>query len=294
MDLVGEDPEGQRPAAVEERRFDEPRRLSPQTLEELQRRLADALPTAEAFLEGVLQESHALSLTELREASACGLFREPRAGQVIGVFRIGEQAGCVFWDAPAAVAAVERVLGSQPSATDRPLSGIERDILLQLFTGICTAVGQALSLQIEALRVVPDPDELRSWDSAEASDYHRLSLVLGIEGPDGQSAVSLYLPGMSDGGEGAGLEETPSILSSHMERVPVDLEAVLGATEIRLSELLSLQEGDVLALDEHAGTPIQVHIDGRPRLRAHLGTSRGQLALRILRVEDADEQREPS
>jgi len=71
-----------------------------------------------------------------------------------------------------------------------------------------------------------------------------------------------------------GLEKT--ILESEVE-----LRALLGKGEITLDELIHLKEGDILLLDKKIDEPIEVLIEGIPKILGRLGVYKKHLAVQI-------------
>lgn len=57
-------------------------------------------------------------------------------------------------------------------------------------------------------------------------------------------------------------EEIAAAHKKNLSSVPVELDALLGTTTLPMVELLSLQEGDVLSLQQRVHEPIQVRIAG--------------------------------
>ena len=45
--------------------------------------------------------------------------------------------------------------------------------------------------------------------------------------------------------------------------IPVDVQIVLGSTEMPVSELMALQKGSTVALDRRIGEPVDVVVNGR-------------------------------
>ncbi|MCY0875302.1 MAG: flagellar motor switch protein FliM [Firmicutes bacterium] len=81
-------------------------------------------------------------------------------------------------------------------------------------------------------------------------------------------------------------------LQKHMDRVEVVLKAELGYTNIRLDELLELQPGDIITLDQVLGEPLYVKVGDEIKYRGQPGTSRGRYAARILQVVEEEEDGE--
>lgn len=69
-----------------------------------------------------------------------------------------------------------------------------------------------------------------------------------------------------------------------VNEMPVDLSVNLGASRIRLGQLLKLQTGDVIPLATRFGQPAVVPVMGKPKFTAHLGRIGNRLGARIADV----------
>lgn len=69
-----------------------------------------------------------------------------------------------------------------------------------------------------------------------------------------------------------------------LEKVEVELRAVMGRTRIKLSELMTLEVGDVIVLERRVNQPVQVYIGEREKFKAVPGRSGKYRALRILEI----------
>ncbi len=61
-------------------------------------------------------------------------------------------------------------------------------------------------------------------------------------------------------GQLAGRSE--SALTASFARVPVTLQVMLGSTKLPLSQLLGLQAGSIISLDQKLGEPVSVIVNG--------------------------------
>jgi flagellar motor switch protein FliN/FliY len=52
--------------------------------------------------------------------------------------------------------------------------------------------------------------------------------------------------------------------------IPVDVQIMLGNTEMAVSELMALQKGSVVALDRRIGEPVDVMVNGRRIARGEI------------------------
>jgi flagellar motor switch protein FliN len=52
--------------------------------------------------------------------------------------------------------------------------------------------------------------------------------------------------------------------------IPVDVQIVLGSTEMPVSDLMALQKGSIVALDRRIGEPVDVVVNGRRIARGEI------------------------
>ncbi len=71
---------------------------------------------------------------------------------------------------------------------------------------------------------------------------------------------------------------------AQLEKIEVELRAELGRTHLPLTELLTMEVGDVIVLERRINQPIQVYIGECEKFRAIPGRSGKHRALRILEV----------
>ncbi len=70
---------------------------------------------------------------------------------------------------------------------------------------------------------------------------------------------------------------------SQLHSSSIDLCAVLGTTTITMQEMLSLQPGDVIRLDQQVGTPVVLAVNGKKWFIGEPGTKKNKLAVLINR-----------
>ncbi len=280
---------GGRDVEVSERDFRRPRRFSPQVREGLKRRIDAVLPKTEAGITAILGSVHTLQLDHVRETSAEGLFDEMEAPLAALAFEMGGDPAWLIWDSLAAVTCVEQVLGcptENPKA--RPLSMVEGKILEQLLTPIAQDLARSLDKEITNPRATQSPEGLGSWRDGKRLDAHRLEISLGFLGPGSPSTLRLYVPGVKPSA-GQMFEETDD-LPGHLNNVVVDVSAQLIGCEVSLDQLLSLEKGDVIPIESRVGDPALLTVEGLILAKAAMGQHRGQLAVRIVQLENQVEE----
>jgi flagellar motor switch protein FliM len=281
----GDGPGTSGPSAAEvvERDFREPRRLSRAGLERFRKRLQVAVPSLERALLAKFGEQVRLRIEEVREVNADGLFSTLEAPFAMGGFTVGEQSGWVRWGIHGAVHAVEHLLGSPASDEPRKLTGIENALLHDLLAVFVDASASALELDAADLRIVEGLEEVEGPDGI-GSEPHRLAVSLSVDGLREKSLVHLWLPGVRDAGEPGKGETSALSLPPHLERVRVAFSAHLGASDVPLDDLLSLEIGDVVPLATGLSEPLVLRVEGQPCGTAEMGSVRGNRAVRIIEV----------
>ncbi|MCI0183597.1 flagellar motor switch protein FliM [Sulfoacidibacillus ferrooxidans] len=78
--------------------------------------------------------------------------------------------------------------------------------------------------------------------------------------------------------------EKSELLVKHMDRVEVEMTAELGRTEIQVNDLLHLQLGDVLPLEQAISVPLAMRVGDEVKYRGFAGKVRGRYALKITQV----------
>ncbi len=78
--------------------------------------------------------------------------------------------------------------------------------------------------------------------------------------------------------------EQSELLAKHMDRVSIMMTAELGRTEIPVNDLMNLQLGDVLSLDQRISEPLAVRVGDEVKYRGFAGKARGRYALKITQV----------
>jgi len=290
LDAVRAD-DGQAPssASVAARDFGRPLRLSERARADVAKRVAAALPAAEKELGRALRSAHTLTVSELREESAEGLFDDVGPAFVVMRFEVDGQPGWLRWDTAGAVAALEVVLGApEAKPAERPLTGVERSLAGRLLGDLLRRLAAAVGVTPSDARMVAKADDLGSWrDAGPSADRARLRLRLELDGPAGHGGLDLYLPGVR--GDDEHDEAPDDTLPRHLDPVAVELSAHLGTCDVPLRELLQLAVGDVIPLDTPDDADLVVLVEDVPCATARLGTHAGMLALQILDVTRPDD-----
>lgn len=264
---------------VAQRDFQQPLRLSAARKHELLELGRAALPLASRALAAVLGGSQPeLELLDLREGLAEQLGAALTTPLTALRFDCASQPCWIAWQNPAAVSAIESLLGGARDvpAEGRSLSAIERGLLQRLLS----AVAKGLT---DGLRQPASGYALIDAFEAPSGNQHRLAYHLAWAGPGGPSTFHVYLPAPP---ESASAPSAPARipLPRHLSAIEVQLAARFEIAQVPLAQLLALEPGDVIPLDAPTSHPLELCVDGHPFARALLGQRAGRLAARIAAV----------
>ncbi|KRL02657.1 FliM/FliN family flagellar motor switch protein [Liquorilactobacillus hordei] len=67
-----------------------------------------------------------------------------------------------------------------------------------------------------------------------------------------------------------------------MNNIGLDLQVVLGESELELSNFLHLEPGDILKLDSKINEPLDSYVEGSPYYSVKLGKKNNQIAVELI------------
>lgn len=273
---------------VRARDFTAPRRHSGGHLAKLSRAAQTSVEEIESHLAMWLRSPHTVSVAAVVESdvrSILGSLVEPFS---VLAFDAAGQVGFVVWEMSSLVAAIEVALGSADvhEPKPRPLSGVETKVLALILTRVTELVSSSLGIAATSCRIMSDAAELGRWEESSGADAQRIGVHLAIDGPAGASTLRIYVPGVKPEAVAApSPAKKTKALPPYLSGLEIELRAEIGAVDVRLQDLLSLEVGDVLRLPTKVGDLLRVHAEGETCARAELGHHEGRTVLRIHSIE---------
>lgn len=73
-------------------------------------------------------------------------------------------------------------------------------------------------------------------------------------------------------------------LKKEVQKVPVDVRVIMGGTQLKGRDLLSLAPGDVITLDRFVDEALDVIVSGVPKFKGQPGTYRGNNAVQVVKL----------
>lgn len=171
----------------------------------------------------------------------------------------------------------------------RELTAVEQLVLRRLLTNMTDAMQTAwapvLQFHPQVVRFEPDP---RMANIAPPTDVVIVSTFMVTGGVSGR--LQLVIPYAAVESAKARLSSPPRMdtgsdarfvqaLARELRDVTVELRGILGTTTLTFSKLLDLKVGDVLHLDSDEHTPVNVLIEGRPKLEGTPCVQHGSMSI---------------
>ncbi len=242
--------------------------LTRDQLRRLQRLHAALAPVLQNALRGAIPEA-TLTLLSLTDTVAGDY--APVAGHFdcqAGFRAALSDAGLLDCCDALAWAFVSRQLGcgDEPPPAGRTLSEIERQLWLGALEPVLDAyaAGWPASLRVRAA-LETDPSALPADEPIFAAVY-----AVAAPGLEGHLGVVLRLPAwrtvLDALNEPLPTEPVRHELLSAISDVRFPAQVLLGATHVTIRDMLQLQTGDIICLDQPADAPLQVRINEQPRL----------------------------
>jgi flagellar motor switch protein FliM len=89
----------------------------------------------------------------------------------------------------------------------------------------------------------------------------------------------------------AATEVSPEVragFENNVRSMDVELRAELGSTRLLLNDLMKLEEGDVILLNQRKDEPIHVYVGEQAKFKAAPGKAGNHRALRVMKVLNTD------
>jgi len=210
-------------------------------------------------------EEHYLSGLRAEYAQAGGGYSLPLSdagGAACGAVVLGEAATWSY---------LGRLLGGGSSTPPegREMSALERSLVQDVFVALAGALGGALG---EMGGEAPTAGEVaRGVSLGEGEEeYWRVRFQEG--GGDGPPNITFLLRsemldavvGSGQGAAAGAADERRKRLEEHLGQITVPVEVRLGTVRVPTRDLMALEPGDVLVLDNTPATPVRVLVGGQP------------------------------
>lgn len=258
-------------------------------------------------LGGLLQDTVVVTVEGVEEIACPRLLESIQTP--CAVFGFGAEAaeanGLIDVATPLAFAFVDRLFGGRgaPMEEPRELTPIEKKVLRR--------VGEALLREVTALwrpvaelklklgQVAAKREDLKDYQGAESF----IVATLGIKTGAAEGTVRIAYPNAllapllraaAPASPVAPKARDRSEVVRQVGAVPMSVSAAFDASMIGVRDVLNLQKGDVLVLDNKVTDEVIVSVAGRKAFWARPGSHGGKLAVRITRpIKEGGKDHEP-
>lgn len=288
-----------RVSVVVPRDFTEPRTLSADRIDRIQKTLSARLQSMANLLAGPLRGHPVLTIGEVSEVNAQGLFDDLGSPFLIHGFHTAEQLGWTVWNPEAGRVASDLILsGPEPppveaegeegaeAEEEKPLDPIlsrtERRVIARMLDQVVGLILKEFGLELEPGEIWQEPEELTTLeDLGPDADSRRLLIHLSFEDNVGNASdIRIYIPGIP--GDDSGAEDTEHASApTHLAPVQMSVDAVLGGTFVPLAELLGVEVGDVIPLDARVGDAVTLEVEETTCAQGRFGAHEGLLAIQL-------------
>jgi flagellar motor switch protein FliM len=223
---------------------------------------------------------------------------------ITGVLDMNILKGALLLDFsnPITFALIERMFGGSMSAREVPsreFTDIETTLMERILKRITVLFQEAWSYPPNVSVSVRQVETNTRFIKAIAMDEVVVVMVLSVRLNTVKGTISCCIPCIGIGQtldeilsaqEGRGHtmvtdddseEETQKAVLTQLEGSDIDFRGVLGTATITMEEMINLQVGDVIRLDQSVGTPIQISVNGKNWFLGEPGIKKNKVAVLI-------------
>lgn len=178
---------------------------------------------------------------------------------------------------------------------ERELTGIERavmqKIIFRVFAELKVAWARALSVDPKSVGFETNPQFIQIVPPGETVIVVSLQLNM----PSASGIISLCYPYVTlesqleklstqnwlERSRASESSAEGDVIESFVSDTDVQIEAQLAQQEMSVREILALEPGCVIPLNQRAGSHIEVHVEGLPKFKATVGKTGRRRAVRI-------------
>ena len=81
-------------------------------------------------------------------------------------------------------------------------------------------------------------------------------------------------------------------LETGISRTKINMTAVVGGSNITVSELLNLQKGDIILLNKKVEDPLEIYVENQLKFKAKPGIKKKNVAVMITEVVEGGDERD--
>ncbi|MCW8130159.1 MAG: flagellar motor switch protein FliM [Planctomycetota bacterium] len=192
---------------------------------------------------------------------------------------------------------IDRLCGGTgvPGAQERMYTEIEQDLMDEILGYFLEEWNAAWTALPPAKVKLESRCSSSQWVRYLSSEEQILSASLEVRMNENVGVITIAYPsrlvhwiaehfGTENGNHLPSLSEsagTGGDIKDVVDQVPIPVEADLGLVRLRLRDILTLSQGDVLLMDKHVGESMELKVGGQLRYRGFLGAHQEKMVFGI-------------
>jgi flagellar motor switch protein FliM len=198
-----------------------------------------------------------------------------------------DTAGFISISVTSARELIAKLLGDTDSRTEQQaLSGLENSLLQDITAALVTSMGRSLKQAGSAsLRRTADVMQgTPALDCPANQELCRITFNVNAQNITAVLHIVLFasvlepLVAKTQNVPAAATQQFQEIMLNYIAPVPLAVNTRIASLSLRLSDVLALEEGDIVVLDKLISEPIEILLRGRPAFQAYLAADAGNYA----------------
>lgn len=231
--------------------------------------------------------SSSVSVSDLHTSTAAQIFMSEAAGWSVTFSLNGHIAGVIEFSNIISTVFAGLLCGYSPEMsvlTPRPLSEIEREMMKDKAEKLLTDYASAWSTRFP-LRLVYTDDV---WTFSPEEQVFVASYQAKLGNTTGWVRIILRMStwkSVIDNVNRRVSSPTPVMSNPNLLKVlgdcPITGSAILGSTRVTVNDILNIQAGDVICLDQHPNAPVEIRINDVPKLIGEIKKDGGRYVISV-------------
>jgi flagellar motor switch protein FliM len=259
---------------------------------------------AEQF-SGLCNDPARVTIPQVREYYCDGIKRElcdeKKNYYIVFADENNREVGVMILPYLSSIEWTSKMLGdTAPEVTEEyEMSNLEESLLVDMCNSLLGKFSESLKKHeltgVHSLSILSD----RGWP-IECVDYEEFSLLqLQVEHSESTVEASMVVLSSVFGpmleiefvSEGqASSQQVKDAVISNVNKIPIEVDVLLGNATVAISNLMNLSEGDVLVLDRKVGEPLEAIIEDRVFFHGFPAKSSNRYSLAVIDMMESGEE----
>ncbi|MGI6683998.1 MAG: flagellar motor switch protein FliM [Bacillota bacterium] len=255
------------------------------------------------FLAGNLHVGVEVKILTIEQVTYDEYIRSLPFPTILGIYNMSPLEGNALFELGSSLAftIVDRLLGGQGTQQikNRDLTEIERRILESRLSQIVSLIGEAWTDMYPISPKLVNMETNPLFTQIVAPNEIVVVITMSVEIGQSQGMINICLPYivmkpildklnnlfLFFSQERRTSPENKEMIRKKIEMAKVPVQVLVGRTQITIQELLELEPGDVILLDQEINQPMQIYIGKFPKFMGVPGLRGNHMAVQITQVK---------